>query len=192
MNIRRLPYYRGPAKTIDVVIEYQHYTPLQLCIEGNQSIEAFASVNRKEAQMDTLQRRLSGALSRNASNASRGSVRSRKSNGSGAHSIRSATPPPDPVPTEQPELEGRLNHHASQYDCLISRLQWFDEWIDRDTIVLTRLKIEGDRMREAQHLENRIEGLWETREEVIRASDFHREEVDRFSGILAARREAQL
>ena len=143
--------------------------------------------------MDLLQRRASSFLSRSPSSSSH---KSNKSRNSVTASTRPSTPrvhfsPPRtltpslvPSPCTPPAIEGLLNFHLSQLDTLSLRVQWLNEQMDRDGIVLVRLQREGGREREAKYMEDRVQALWECKRGFGRNVKWHRHESERLAGLI--------
>ncbi|KAI9852948.1 MAG: Serine--tRNA ligase, mitochondrial [Thelocarpon superellum] len=144
--------------------------------------------------MDMLSRRASSFLSRTPSASSQKSKQSLPSAPSTPRigSTRTLTPPPDPTPSDPGAIEGLLNFHLSQLDTISLRMQWLNEQMDRDNIVLVRLQRDIGRDREAKYMEDRVQALWECKRAFSRNVTWHRHESSRLSGLIKGKVATQI
>ncbi|KAI9801523.1 MAG: hypothetical protein M1833_002755 [Piccolia ochrophora] len=106
--------------------------------------------------------------------------------------LRNVTPPPDPTPMVKAELEGLLNFHLSQLGTMTHRLEWLNEQIDRDGIVLTRLQSEEGKKKEAKYMNDRIHVLWVAKKGLGKNVTWHREEIKRLTALLSQGRSPEM
>ena len=82
----------------------------------------------------------------------------------------------DPTPTTKSGIEGLSNFHRGQYDLLVTRIYWMQDTLDRDRVVLRRLKANPSQQFAARKMEGQMNAIRKARRALEQVVQYHLEE----------------
>ena len=97
----------------------------------------------------------------------------------------------DPTPTTKTGIEGLSNFHRGQYDLLVTRIYWMQDALDRDRVVLRRLKADSSQQFAAQKMEGQMNAIRRARRALEQVAQYHLEEFWTLKRVLLEMRMAE-